>query len=432
MAKQVIIKGTPVVAANEVLVADSNSKIPAVDGSLVTAMSGTNVGSGTIATARLDTGTAANKIVVLDGSAKIPAVDGSLLTGIVSYTKSASDPTISTNPSGGVGTEWVNHTTGKQFVCTDATAGANVWSCSGSHSGDVNPWVYPGVAYGYYMGGAESNMQTAIQQYSYTSDGNTTDVGDLTDGRYILTGATAATHGYSMGGDDGASPSGGITNIIDKFAFATHGAASDVGDLTVAREAVEGASSFTHGYCFGGYASNVIDKFTFSADANATDVADLSAVRNNLGVTSITHGYTGGYGAPAGNVIEKFPFATDSNSADVGDLTVARGESLMSCSDTTHGYAGGGRLNSSTYYNVIDRWTFASDANASDVGDLTLLRSGMGSGTSSTTYGYTAGGWQGPPGETDRLEIFQFAASSNATDVGNLIREESSGAGCQV
>ena len=75
MAKQIIIKGTPVVAANEVLVADSNSKIPAVDGSLVTAMSGTNVGSGTIATARLDTGTAANKIVVLDGSAKIPAVD---------------------------------------------------------------------------------------------------------------------------------------------------------------------------------------------------------------------------------------------------------------------------------------------------------------------------------------------------------------------
>ena len=53
-------------------------------------------------------------------------------------------------------------------------------------------------------------------------------------------------------------------------------------------------------------------------------------------------------------------------------------------------------------------------------------------GGSSEDYGYTAGGWTGPPGETDRLEKFQFAASSNATDVGNLIREESSGAGCQV
>ena len=92
MAQQIIIKGTPVVAANEVLVADSNSKIPAVDGSAVTAMAGGNI-AGTIPTARLDTGTTANKLVVL-GASGLPAVDGSLLTGIVSYTKSASDPTI--------------------------------------------------------------------------------------------------------------------------------------------------------------------------------------------------------------------------------------------------------------------------------------------------------------------------------------------------
>ena len=139
MAKQIIIKGTPVVAANEVLVADSNSKIPAVDGSAVTAMAGGNI-AGTIPTARLDTGTTANKLVVL-GASGLPAVDGSLLTGIVSYTKSASDPTISTNPSGGVGTEWVNHTTGKQFICTDATAGANVWTCSGGGSVMYNSFM---------------------------------------------------------------------------------------------------------------------------------------------------------------------------------------------------------------------------------------------------------------------------------------------------
>ncbi len=426
----IIIDGT--VGANKGVVLDSNGKLPAIDGSQVTALSATQITTGTVATARLDTGTTAGKVLVLDGSGNMPAIDGSLMTGVATATKSASNPTVSTNPATGLGTKWINTTTGDIYVLTDATAGENVWTNTGAGTGDVNPWIYPGVAYGYYMGGSGADYSANVQQYSYTSDGNATDVGDLTDGRYLLTGATAATHGYSMGGDDGASPSGGITNIIDKFAFATHGAASDVGDLTTSREAVEGASSFTHGYCFGGYNSNVIDKFTFSADANATDVADLSAVKNNLGVTSETHGYTGGYGAPAGNVIEKFPFATDSNTTDVGDLTVARGESLMGCSTTTHGYAGGGRLNTSTYYNVIDRWTFASDANATDVGDLTLLRSGMGSGTSSTTYGYTAGGWTGPPGATDRLEKFQFAASSNATDVGNLIRVDSSGAGCQV
>ena len=198
MAKQIIIKGTPVVAANEVLVADSNSKIPAVDGSLVTAMSGTNVGSGTIATARLDTGTAANKIVVLDGSAKIPAVDGSLLTGIVSYTKSASDPTISTNPSGGVGTEWVNTSTGKQFIFTDATAGANVWSCSGSHSGDVEPAYYGGETYGFVCGGQQTAVSNRISRFAFAS-GNASDFGsDLAVAVRYQASAASSTHGYSI------------------------------------------------------------------------------------------------------------------------------------------------------------------------------------------------------------------------------------------
>ncbi|SVC68196.1 uncharacterized protein METZ01_LOCUS321050, partial [marine metagenome] len=45
-------------------------------------------------------GTTANKLLQLDGSTKIPAVDGSLLTGIPSsFTKSASDPVVTTNPS---------------------------------------------------------------------------------------------------------------------------------------------------------------------------------------------------------------------------------------------------------------------------------------------------------------------------------------------
>ena len=157
MAQQIIIKGTPVVAANEVLVADSNSKIPAVDGSAITAMAGGNVGSGTIPTARLDTGTAANKLVVLTGSG-LPAVDGSLLTGIVSHTTSASDPTVSTNPSGGVGSEWINSTSGKQFICTDATAGANVWKCSGGGSGNVQPWYFQGLIAGYTAQRYEPNI----------------------------------------------------------------------------------------------------------------------------------------------------------------------------------------------------------------------------------------------------------------------------------
>ena len=53
-----------------------------------------NITSGSLATARVNVGTVAGKILQVDGSGNLPAVDGSLLTGIVSFTTSASDPTV--------------------------------------------------------------------------------------------------------------------------------------------------------------------------------------------------------------------------------------------------------------------------------------------------------------------------------------------------
>ena len=141
-------------SADQILVADASGKIPAKDGSQITILNATNVSSGTIASARLDTGTAANKLVLLDVSGNLPAVDASLLTGIVSATISASDPTISTNPSGGVGTEWLNSTSGEMYICTDATAGANVWKNVGAGTGDIEPvpppWEAAGESYGFF------------------------------------------------------------------------------------------------------------------------------------------------------------------------------------------------------------------------------------------------------------------------------------------
>lgn len=63
---------------------------------------------------------------ILDG--EITA--GKLASGAVpdEITKSASDPTVSINPSGGVGTVFLNTTSGDMYSCTDATAGSNVWT----------------------------------------------------------------------------------------------------------------------------------------------------------------------------------------------------------------------------------------------------------------------------------------------------------------
>ena len=69
-----IIDGT--VGANKGVVLDSNGKLPAIDGSQLTTLNGTQVTTGTIATARIDAATTgANKVLMLDGSGVICAVD---------------------------------------------------------------------------------------------------------------------------------------------------------------------------------------------------------------------------------------------------------------------------------------------------------------------------------------------------------------------
>ena len=203
MAHSIIsISDSQVNGADQVLVADSNSKIPAVDGSQLTLLNATTVTSGTIASARLDVGTTANKLIQLDGTAKLPAVDASQLTGIVSATISASDPTISTNPSGGVGTEWNNSTTGEMYICTDATAGANVWTNVGGGTGDIQPYKWYGASYGYCAAGAGgpgwTNVNT-IDKFSLVSASNAADVGDVTMARRNPAGAWSATYGYAAG-----------------------------------------------------------------------------------------------------------------------------------------------------------------------------------------------------------------------------------------
>ena len=74
--------------------------------------------------------------------------------------------------------------------------------------------------------------------------------------------------GYSSGGFP-------VTNIIDKFPFATNSNATDVGDLGVARQEASGQSSIVSGYMSGGYLISRIDKFPFASDTNATNPGNL-------------------------------------------------------------------------------------------------------------------------------------------------------------
>ena len=425
MAQQIIIKGTPVVAANEVLVADSNSKIPAVDGSAVTAIAGGTI-TGTIPTARLDTGTTANKLVVV-GASGLPACDGSLLTGIVSHTTSASDPTVSTNPATGVGAEWINSTSGKQFICTDATAGENVWTCSGGGSGNIQALQFGGqgggTAYGYRCGGYYPNVVAEQDKYSYATDGNAVQVANISAATYAAYGCQSDTVGYVTAG---AAPQ---TSLVQKYTFATNTSASLGNHLDVPHNSgVCATNSNTYAYAMGGSTpSGVIDieKMAFSSEAAYANVGDCydanlgHSLGHGSGHASYTHGYragghTDGPSSQQTDKIEKFTFAADANSTLVASLGRGIDTGIAGASSLTHGYMMGGHGSPQT---EIDKFPFATDSNSTDVGDLHTGEA-YPSGTSSLTHGYMAGG--GHP-QIDNIQKVSFSTDGNATDVGNLI-----------
>jgi len=297
-------------------------------------------------------------------------------------------------------------------------------------------WVTEIGTSGYTSGGILEATSDIIDKFPFSTDTNASDVGDLTQARGTSAGQSSKESGYISGGGTPFFPTV-LTNIIDKFPFATNSNASDVGDLTQSRIALAGQSSTVSGYSSGGSStsppkvySNVIDKFPFAADANASDVGDLSFAREERGgQNSVTHGYTSGGLNPAINVIDRFPFASDANATDVGDLTQTR-YGVTGQSSVTHGYASGGGGTPASL-NTIDRFPFATNANASNVGALTLTKR-LAAGQSSSNNGYTSGGLSGPGPRLNTIDKFPFAVEANATDVGDLTQERFGPVGQQV
>ena len=92
------------------------------------------------------------------------------------------------------------------------------------------------------------------------------------------------------------------TNIIEKYSFSSDGNAVDVGDMATATDSTCGMSSTTHGYCAGGNGSPKLDRierYSFASDGNSVDTTQnlLTGISSPGGwASSTTYGYTaGGY-----------------------------------------------------------------------------------------------------------------------------------------
>jgi len=286
-----------------------------------------------------------------------------------------------------------------------------------------------GTAYGYTIGGSPwPTGGNVIERFSFTVDGNSTDVGDLTHAHYAGGIGQSLTHAYYMGGTDELAPVY-YTNRIQKIQFASSGDATELSYyLTGQRTRMQNGvhTTPTHAFLAGGYRSpggfySEIQKYSYADDANASDTGgDLSSASADFaGQMSPTHAYLTG-GTPSVNPdtgkIYKYPFAiTSGTETAVGDLTpqYTTQHDQSGASSATHGYVFSG-----TILDAIEKFPFAADANSTDVGDLVQMawRSGC---TQSTSHGYNLGG-SSPAVSVNNIQKFDFSSDGDSTDVGDL------------
>ena len=147
-------------------------------------------------------------------------------------------------------------------------------------SGGYGPSPYP-----------QSNT---IDYITIASTGDATDFGDVTseDTRNSM-GASSSTRGVIAGGQTNAPSTG--TDAIDFLTIATTGNTTDFGNLTDGRRRGSGLSNSIRGVFTGGYdpaVKNTIDYITIATTGNAQDFGDYSGASiHRLGTgASDSHG----------------------------------------------------------------------------------------------------------------------------------------------
>jgi hypothetical protein len=188
-------------------------------------------------------------------------------------TSAAGNPAVDRDES--VGTRYINTTSGELFICTDATAGENVWT--GQLGTTVQPPKYFG-GRGIWSGGYNGATTDKMDYITVASLGNSSDFGNLTRTREL--GSEGPSSGVR-----GTAP-GGTTNStdIDYWTFASLGNAADFGDLTEGRHyGPAGMSNGTRGVMAGGSGeTDTIDYITIAATGNATDFGNMTSARGAL------------------------------------------------------------------------------------------------------------------------------------------------------
>ena len=301
-----------------------------------------NPPDGSVGTAKIeDSAVTDAKISGLSSSkltGALPAISGASLTNLPSeITKQSSDPTVSTNPSGGVGSLILNTSTGKLWACIDATAGANVWKAG--QDGSVAP-AY-NIDYLVIAGGGGGG------------------------------GINANGSGWNFGG-------GGAGGYRASWNNETSGGGGS-SETAVSASAGDAALTITIGAGgAGGYQSSGTERS--GADGSDSVFATITSTGGGgtKGNTNGPTGYPGGSGGGGG---------ADGNSAG-GAGTANQGYAGGTGSSGSHGGGGGGAGEAGN----TDGGGHGGDGVASTITGSSVVRAGGGSGGSGSTIAGGDGG----------------------------------------
>ena len=162
------------------------------------------------------------------------------LNDLTDCTVSTSDPTITTNPTSGVGHMWINKTSGEQYILIDATAGANEWYNVGDGFDAVAPLSATG-------GTITQDAAGSYNIHTFTSSGTFSVASTITVEYLVIAGGGGGgvSNGGGAGGgaggyrnSTGSEDSGGSSNTAPTLSLAA-------GDYTVTIGA--GGAGFTAG-----------------------------------------------------------------------------------------------------------------------------------------------------------------------------------------
>ena len=294
-----------------------------------------------------------------------------------------------------------------------------------------------------FGGGQSTSYTSAIQIFNIQSQGNTIEVGELSQSNWGLGACGSSTRGLFGGGRTSPGGSGNYLNTIEFVTIANAGNSSDFGDLTRANSYINSLGNQTRGIWAGGYnvdtkpapniGSNTIDYVTIATAGNAADFGDMvrqdgssDTTFSKFSTANSTRGLiAGGYNSGGEqDEITYITIATTGNSTYFGDLTAVSAFGGSGASSSTRGILTVGGTPGP--HNRIDFVTIATTGNATDFGDLTLARR-YSQGVSNKTRAVFITGYTGS--DTNLIDFVTIATTGNATDFGDNDREDNYGNG---